>query len=460
MISQKIVENVINLLLSRKVTFGELFVEYTTVNSVQLINEKVEKSTYNIISGAGIRVFSGLNAVYSYTNDLDEKNLLKLANEVCDAVKIYGEKRPSIALINKDIERKQKPIIVPLSSHKKDAVDNLRAINIQSKKVGKEITETASAYTSKEQNVLIANTDGLLANDRRYNTNFTAQAIASNNNDKQSAYENIGIQGGFEVFDNIDLQKLGNELGESAKTILFADYIKSGQLPVIIHNKFGGVIFHEACGHALEATSVAKKTSVFTDKIGQKIASDKVSAIDDGTLQGQWGSLNIDDEGEKTRRNVLIENGILKGYLVDKLNGMRMGVPSTGSARRESYKYAPTSRMNNTYILNGNDSVDDMISSIEYGLFAKKMGGGSVQTSTGDFNFSVNEGYVIRNGKICEPVRGATLIGKGQEILHDIEMVGDNFDYAQGMCGSISGSVPTNVGQPTLKVSKITVGGR
>ena len=190
------------------------------------------------------------------------------------------------------------------------------------------------------------------------------------------------------------------------------------------------------------------------------IASPLVSAVDDGTLPNEWGSLTIDDEGHKTQRNLLIENGILKGYLVDKLNGRRMGIKSTGSGRRESYKYAPTSRMTNTFILNGKSSFDEIIKNTEYGIYAKNMGGGSVNPATGDFNFAVMEGYIIRNGEICEPVRGATLIGNGGEVLKKIDMVGNNLGFGQGMCGSSSGSIPTNVGEPTIRVSEITVGGR
>lgn len=231
-------------------------------------------------------------------------------------------------------------------------------------------------------------------------------------------------------------------------------------MPVAIDNGFGGVIFHEACGHSLEASAVAYGCSQFVGKLGQKIANEKVTAIDDGTIPNAWGSINIDDEGTPARRNVLIENGILKTYMVDKFNGRRMGMASTGSARRQSYRFTTTSRMTNTYIAPGQDSNEDIISSIDYGLYAKEMGGGSVNPVTGEFNFAVNEGYLIRHGKICEPVRGASLVGTGAEVIQKIDMVGSQLDMGQGMCGSSSGSIPTNVGQPMIRVSSITVGGR
>ena len=239
-----------------------------------------------------------------------------------------------------------------------------------------------------------------------------------------------------------------------------AGYCPAGVMPVAIDNGFGGVIFHEACGHSLEASSVAYGQSQFCGKLGQKIANEKVTAIDDGTIPGAWGSINIDDEGTPSRKRVLIEKGVLKTYMIDKFNGRRMGMESTASSRRQSYAYTPTSRMTNTYIAAGTDKNEDIIASIEYGLYAADMGGGSVNPVTGEFNFAVNEGYIIRKGKICEPVRGASLVGKGSQIIQDIDMVGTDMDMGQGMCGSSSGSVPTNVGQPLIRVSSITVGGR
>ena len=231
-------------------------------------------------------------------------------------------------------------------------------------------------------------------------------------------------------------------------------------MTVAIENGFGGVIFHEACGHSLEATSVGIGMSAMCGKLGQLVANPKVTAIDDGTIPNAWGSVNIDDEGNPTNRNVLIEGGVLKKYMIDRLGSRRLGMPMTGNGRRESYLFEPTSRMTNTFIDNGPDKNEDIIASIEYGLYARSMGGGSVNPLTGAFNFAVTEGYIVRNGKICEPVRGASLVGTGADILRDIDMVGNNLDVGQGMCGSSSGSVPTDVGQPLIRVSKITVGGR
>ena len=242
--------------------------------------------------------------------------------------------------------------------------------------------------------------------------------------------------------------------------MLHADYCPGGQMMVAIENGFGGVLFHEACGHSLEAEAVAKGYSEFAGKMGQQVASTKVTAIDDGTLPNLWGSINVDDEGKPSQKNVLIENGILTGYLVDRLNGRRMGLASTGNGRRESYLFAPTSRMTNTYIANGTDDNQEIIRSMERGLYAKKMGGGQVNPATGEFNFAVAEGYLVENGVITRPVRGAMLIGTGSQVLMDIDRVGQNLDFGQGVCGASSGSVPTNVGQPLIRIKQLTVGGR
>ena len=239
---------------------------------------------------------------------------------------------------------------------------------------------------------------------------------------------------------------------KQAVTMLHAELCPAGTFPVVIDGGFGGVIFHEACGHSLEATSVSKGNSVFCNKLGQKIAADCVSAVDDGTMEGEWGTLHMDDEGTPTRRNLLIENGILKTYMIDRLGGRRMGMAPTGSSRRQDYTYAPTSRMTNTFICAGQDDPEEMIRTMGDGLYAAAMGGGSVNPLTGEFNFAVREGYWVKDGKIYCPVRGATLVGSGAQILMNIDRVGPEMWMAAGMCGSVSGSIPANVGQPRIRV--------
>ena len=277
----------------------------------------------------------------------------------------------------------------------------------------------------------------------------------------QTGGGSIGKNRGYDFLETADLVKFGQEHAKTAIAMLHADEMVGGKMTVVIHNAFGGVLLHEACVHSLEATGVAKGASVFCGKLGQKIASDVVTAIDDGTLlEDSWGSLNFDDEGNPTQKNVLIENGVLKSYLVDYRNSRIMNHPITGSGRRESYKYSPTSRMTNTFFAPGKSTFEEIIANTEYGLFAKEMGGGSVNPASGEFNFVVNEGYKIENGKITKPVRGATLVGSGAEVLLNIDMIANNLSFGHGMCGSLSGSIPANVGEPTIRVQNMTVGGR
>ncbi len=427
-------------------------------NSLSLSSGKVIRSQGGVTYGLGLRIFHNGSAIYGYTNDTSEKSLIKLANEVSQAVK-SDNKTIILPFVNQEIENKHKIKIMPTTFSKEEASYKLQKISELQFKENSLITETSGTYVDTVQDVFIANSLGLITSDRRVRTRFSVNAIASKENLKESSHFTKGASVGFEVFENIDFEKVASQTAQTAVNLLSAKPSPSGKMPVIIDNGFGGVIFHEACGHGLEATSVAKNASVFSNKIGEKIANEKVTAIDDGTIENYWGSINIDDEGTKSRRNVLIENGVLKGYMVDKLNGQKMNMDSTGSSRRESYKYAPTSRMTNTFIDKGTDKVSDIFNSIENGLYAKRMGGGSVSPTTSEFNFAVLEGYNIKNGKITDMVKGATLIGKGMDVLHDIDYVSDNLEQESGMCGSISGSVPTNVGQPLLRVKEMTVGG-
>ncbi len=284
-------------------------------------------------------------------------------------------------------------------------------------------------------------------------------AIAEDGSLREDAYEAPGATMGMDFIRNLDYESLGNKLVERALRKLKSIACPAGKMPVILENAFGGVIFHEACGHLLETTSVEKKSSVFYDKLNQTIANSALSAVDDGTITDKWGSLKIDDEGRKTQRTELIVNGVLKNFLVDYVGHLKTNYPLSASARRESYRYAPASRMRNTFICPGNYSREELIASIDYGLYAENLGGGSVIPGTGEFNFAVNTGYLIENGKLSKAIKGATLIGTGPDILKKISMVGKDLELAAGMCGSVSGAVPVTVGQPPLKVDEILVGG-
>ncbi|SHK03359.1 TldD protein [Anaerobranca californiensis DSM 14826] len=459
MLDKGLVQEVLNEALKTGGDFAEIFVEDTQSTSILLLGGVVEESNSGRDYGVGIRIYYGLNSVYAYTNDSSKENLLRVAKTAAAAIK--GTKGDlTINLTTSTIENTHFIKKLPNTISKKEKVDVMKRAYSVAKNYSPEITQVIVRYLDVDQKVLIANSEGLFVEDRRVRTRLPIEAIASKGSEKQSGFYGPGAQKGFEFFEEIDLDYYAKEAARIAVTMINAEHCPSGKMPVIIDNEFGGVIFHEACGHGLEATSVAKKTSVFADKLGELVASELVTAIDDGTIPNAWGSSNIDDEGMKTQKNILIENGILKGYMIDRLNSRRMGMAPTGNGRRQSYKFAPTSRMTNTYIAPGKSTPEEIISNTEYGLYAKYMGGGSVNPATGEFNFAVNEGYIIKNGKIHKPVRSATLIGRGIEVLKKIDMVGNNLGLGQGMCGSVSGSIPANVGQPMIRVSEMTVGGR
>jgi len=462
MLDKQLVHDVLTAAMATGGDLAEIFIENTAKENINMLNGKVETATWGIDHGLGLRVIFGTSAVYAYTNNTTRDSLIKLAKDAAQAVKasLKGGHAPKV--INACTPQKFADIVTkpPEKVGKKAIVDILRQGSDASYAYDALVTQTSGTYLHVAQDVLIANSAGIWVEDSRVRSRMILQAVASEGNEKQTGSATPGAKGGFEFIESLNPVEIGRDVAKTAVTMLKADLCPSGKMPVIIDNAFGGVIFHEACAHSLEATSVAKGASTFCGKLGEKVAEPCVTAVDDGTLPGQWGTLNVDDEGAPTRRTTLIENGILKSYLVDHLNGLKMGTPSTGSGRRESYKFAPTSRMTNTYILPGNEKPEALIAATEEGLYAKQMGGGSVNPASGDFNFAVLEAYMIRNGKIAEPVRGATLIGKGNEVLMNIDRVADNFDYAQGMCGSMSGAVPTNVGQPMVRVKEMTVGGR
>ena len=461
MISRILLEDVLAAAMSTGADFAEVYAEKTRNNGIRFLDGKIDTVNDDMVSGVGIRAFIGTRTVYATTTDLSRSGLLRCAKAVADAL---GESKAQVSInLTERIFPNIHPVkILPGSTALSTRTDILKSACFAARERDEKIKQVMGSLASVDHTILVANSEGLYTGDRHVRTRIAVSAVAvsADGSDNQSGSASPGRGMGLEMFDFIDPKSVGIQAADQALVNLSADYCPAGQMTVAIENGFGGVIFHEACGHSLEATSVGTGTSQMCGKMGQQIANVKVTAIDDGTIAGAWGSVNIDDEGTPTQRNVLIENGILKSYMIDRLGSRRMGMAMTGNGRRESFMYEPTSRMTNTFIANGPDKNEDIIKSIEYGLYAKSMGGGSVNPLTGEFNFGVSEGYIVRNGEICEPVRGASLVGTGSQILMDIDMVGQNLDTAQGMCGSSSGSVPTDVGQPLIRVSKITVGGR
>ena len=450
-------KEILEIALSTGGDFAEVFMENGTSEAFEMTLGKVSQISYKNVSGAAIRIIKGATEVNTSVTDFSYENLKKQAKALASS--FDGVKSTEVAVFNeKDVEIICNPTRVS-SENALEEINLLTKASNAAMSAHEEIKQVICGLTRKLQNIFVFASDGTYQKDYRCNMRLSVNCIASDGVTMHSIGKTSGKAIGLEQYDKFDVEEFARSVALDAVEMLHADPMVGGEMPVVINNGFGGVILHEACVHGLEATSVAKGMSVFCGKLGEKIASDIVNAVDDGTNLNAWGSINVDDEGTPSNCNVLIENGILKSYLVDKRNAKIMNHPITGNSRRESYKYQTTSRMTNTYFLNGKSTFDEIIANTKYGLFAKEMGGGSVNPATGEFNFAVNVGYLIEDGKITKPVKGATLVGSGRDVLLRIDMIGDNLSCGHGMCGSMSGSIPTNVGQPTIRVSSMTVGG-
>jgi len=459
MLNSQTAESVIDHALSLGADFAELFVEKNETNVVSTLSDEVQSVQSGINFGIGLRLVYGSKVLYGYTNKTDQDELLRIASVL--AAKDLRDPVSTLQSFDfnqvSDIHPASK--ILSVDAEIESKVAYLMAADRAARAAGEQISQTRGSCMQREQHVEIFNSEGLYTKDRRNYIRSSLTAIAADAGEQATGSWNDGGLLGWEIEADLNAQKTGEEAARQALVNLTAKPCPSGHMPVIIGNGFGGVIFHEACGHLLETTSVAKKASVFHDQMGEMIASPIVNAVDDGTMANEWGSINIDDEGMPTQRTQLIKDGQLTNFLVDRIGAQQTGFARSGSGRRESYKYAPASRMRNTFIEPGEAKMDDMIASIDKGIYASHMGGGSVQPGTGEFNFAVTEGYYIENGKIQYPVKAATLISTGPKVLKEISMIGQDFSLACGMCGSISGAVPTTVGQATLKVDDILVGG-
>ncbi len=456
MLDKKQLQSLIDDALTTGADFAEIFIENTDSNSMRVTKGDVTTVGKNNVHGAGVRLISGVDEVYGYTNDVSYESLSK----VVDNLKVsfngpltkatpLGERQPYNTVIKKPMD----------SVSSEQRAEKLIALSKKMSAYDERIIQSMAILMETEQKVLIVNSNGVYQDDFRVYARVYLIAVAKDGENMQQSFESQGRFMGFEIFDEVDFDALALSAAESAIKLLSAQDIVPQTMTVVLNNGFGGVIFHEACGHPLEATSVAKGLSPFVGKLGEKVGSDVVTAYDNGDVDGAWGRLSFDDEGMKTQKNLLIENGVLKGYLIDFRNGRKMNMEPTGSARRQSYKYSPTSRMNSTYIAPGKDTPEQIIKDTKYGLFAKSLGGGTVDPATGEFNFAVSEGYMIEDGKLTTPVRGAMLIGHGKDILFKIDRVANNLKLGQGVCGSLSGSVPVDVGQPMIRVTNMTVGG-
>lgn len=442
--------------LSLGADFVDVFIERTHNETIRYKNSKTEDKQTGTIFGIGIRLIHGDQALYGYTNLQDREELLRITRLLGARI---GKSRRAETI---NFEQQKYPAIASVADREVDAKYKLSFMSKidQRLRIDPKVSQVILNYINRKQSIEVYNSEGLYAAEDRPYIRLAHQVVMKDGDLQSDAYYGPGARGGWEFMESLQTEEICEDMLKKATTALHASPCPAGKMPVVIDKGFGGVIFHEACGHLLETTSVEKKASVFWDKMGEKIAHSALNAVDDGTLGGEWGSLAIDDEGMPTQRTNLIENGVLKNFISDRLGEIKTGHKRTGSARRQSYKFAPASRMRNTFIERGPHNLNEIIGSVENGLYARSMGGGSVNPGTGEFNFAVQEAYLIKNGKISTPVKGATLIGSGADIMTKISMVGSDLGLMAGMCGSVSGSIPTTVGQPPIKVDEILVGGQ
>jgi TldD protein len=449
--------------------FAELYAERWRRRLLRTIDGHVEEATSGIQHGVGLRLFFGHDVVYAYTNDLSDASLGEL---VASLVRLRGSGAPAGAA-SPDVRGAggldlRRPGAGGLDPHAPEVafeahpkawrLERLRELDAGAR-IDPAIHQVQARLLEWEQDVTVVNSEGTWVDDRRVRTRLVAQVIASDGAETQTGFHGPGLSVGLELFDRYPAADVGRRAAEQALVNLRAKKAPAGTMPVVIGNAFGGVIFHEALGHLLETTSVARNASALAGKLGERVASDVVTYVDDGTIAHAWGSSRFDDEAAPTERTVLIRDGILESYMVDRWGALKTGYRPTGSGRRQDYTYAPTSRMRNTFLEPGATPQAALFDGIELGLYAKVMGGGQVRPGSGEYNFAVNEGYLIRDGQVAEPVRGAMLVGKGPDTLRKVEAVAADLETAPGMCGSMSGSIPTEVGQPHVRVSEIVVGG-
>lgn len=444
--------------LKRGGDFADIYMEETVNTSIVCEENKIEKVISGRDRGLGLRVIFDFKTAYAYTNDLTEKGLLELADVVSKAVK-EGKVKEDIGLTKKDIAQGFSIKTPPSNVDLLKKVELVKKANSFARGFDKRIAQAKVVYGDGFRQTAVVNSLGQWIEENRTGILFLTQAVAREGEAVQTGYEPIGGVMGLEIFEETPPEKVAEAAAKRAILMLRARKAIGGKMPVVLSSEAGGTMIHEAVGHGLEADLAQQGLSVYSGKIGEKIASPLITVMDDATIPYKRGSFFFDDEGSPAQKTMLVENGILKNYMYDRLTAMKNGAVSTGNGRRESYHHRPIPRMTNTMIAAGKASPGDIIKSLEKGLFVKKMGGGQVNTVNGDFVFEVTEGYLIEKGKIGEPVRGATLTGNGPEILKNIDMVGSDLGFGIGTCGKDAQGVPVSDAQPTLRIPEIVVGG-
>jgi TldD protein len=460
-LAQADVERYLAAALSAGGDFADLYFEYQTSTSVSLDESMVKSASQGISVGCGVRVLSGERTGYAYTDDLAPERIVHAARTAA-MIASGPAKEPVVGLTDKPAHNLYP---VPLPSVEADVMAKVDLVNRADKAArayDPRIKEVRVGYADELRQILVIGSDGGFAEDSQPLARLNVFCLAKSGKESSRGTAGGGGRVGIEFFQTEKTpEHFAIEAARQAIIQLDAVDAPAGEMAVVLGPGWPGVLLHEAIGHGLEADFNRKKTSAFTEMMGRRVASDKCTIVDNGTMPGRRGSLNVDDEGNPTANTVLIEKGILKGYLTDKLSARLMGMANTGNGRRESYQHIPMPRMTNTYMLAGEDAPEDILRSVKRGVYAVNFGGGQVDITNGKFVFSASEAYMIEDGKVTAPLKNATLIGNGPDVLTKVSMVGSDLqlDEGIGVCGKDGQSVPVGVGIPTLKVDRLTVGG-
>ena len=458
LVERPVVERVLAASLRRGGEFAELFAEDRQSVSAVLDDGRVEELSSGRDRGVGIRVVVGETTGYAHTADLSEQGLLAAAEAAASVARQGGESRV-VALESRPVVRPNEVVLYPEDVPKARKVDLLLKADEAAHASGEAITQVSAGYGDSRRRIQVANSDGVLVADDQVRSRFSVSCVATGDTGMQTGFETAAFTMGFELFDTVDVEEVARTAAGRALVKLSARPAPSGEVPVVLESGSGGILFHEACGHGLEADHIAKDASVYVGQIGEQVASPLVTLVDDGTIGSEWGSFAVDDEGNPGRRNILIDQGVLTEYMWDFLRARKEKRVSSGNGRRQSYRHLPMVRMTNTFLLNGPETPENLLAQTPSGVYIAKLGGGQVNTTTGEFVFGTVEAYLIENGRLTEPLRDANLIGNGPEVLRRIDAVANDFAMGPGTCGKDGQSVPVGCGQPTLRITGVTIGG-
>ena len=437
---------------------AEVFAEDAVTAAAMLDDRRIEELSSGRSRGAGIRVVDGETTGFAHTADLSEPGLVAAAQAAAAVARQGGPGVRTVALGPGSFHG-------PGDRTLPDSVDKARKLELltradeAARSSGSAISQVSVGCGDSRRRVLIANSDGLLAQDDQIRTRFNVSCVANGDTGMQTGYESLARTEGYEIFDRHSVEEAAERAAARALTKLSARPAPSGEVPIVLAGGSGGILFHEACGHGLEADHILKDASVYTGRVGELVASPLVTLVDDGTVLGEWGNFAVDDEGFLPGRNVLIENGVLTDYMWDYLRSRKEGRASSGNGRRQSYQHLPMVRMTNTYLLEGDADADEIVAQTPYGVYVAQLGGGQVNTATGDFVFGMTAAFMIEDGKITAPLRDCNLIGNGPDVLQRVDAVASDFSMTPGTCGKNGQSVPVGCGQATLRITGITLGG-